>query len=281
MRTNAIIRIVIFSLVILILLAVLLGGLGIGSLVVRFTSHVTESQETIITGSSNQFSPNEIRNLNIDWVNGNITLQPGDTNVITVSESGNFPENNEMFCRQSGDTLTIQFSKTKVSMNIDFNFSKDLVITVPRDWQCEELDISSVSANIDVTDLIAEEIDLENVSGTCAFEACITDELTVETVSGNVSYNGTLNTMDCNTVSANCTLVTGSAPSNLSMDSVSGDLILELPESCGFTADIDSMSGTISSEFETTASGNRHTYGNGNCRISADTMSGDIIIQKS
>jgi DUF4097 and DUF4098 domain-containing protein YvlB len=100
-------------------------------------------------------------------------------------------------------------------------------------------------------------------------------------VSGNVSYNGTLNTMDCNTVSANCTLVTGSAPSNLSMDSVSGDLILELPESCGFTADIDSMSGTISSEFETTASGNRHTYGNGNCRISADTMSGDIIIQKS
>lgn len=271
MKTNAIVRIVIFSLIILILLGILVTGLGIGSLIDHFTSRVTEGQGTIIPGSSNQISPDGIRNLNIEWVNGSITIQPGDTNVITVSESGNFPENNEMICRQSGDTLTIQFSKAKVSMSIEFNFSKDLVITVPRNWQCEELDISSVSA----------EIDLENVSGNCTFENCSTDEMTVETVSGNVNFNGTLNTMDCNTVSANCTLATDSFPKDLSMDSVSGDLILELPEGCGFTASLDSMSGSISSEFETTASKNHHTHGDGGCRITADTMSGDIIIRKS
>ena len=281
MKTNAIIRIIILSMGILILLGILFAGLGIGSLIARWTSDVITSDETTITGGTASVSPDQVRNLNIEWVSGSITIQPGDTNVILIRESGNFPEDDHMVWHQSGNTLTVQFCKAKISMGIDFNFSKDLVITVPRNWQCEDLDISSVSAKIEVSDLITDEIDLENVSGNCTFENCNTDEMTVETVSGNVSYNGTLNVMDCNTVSANCTLVTKGTPKNLSLDSVSGDLILELPENCGFTAAIDSMSGSISSEFDTTVSKNHHTHGDGSCRITADTMSGDIIIRKS
>lgn len=281
MKTNAIIRIVILSLVILILLGVLFAGLGIGSLITRWTSDVNTSHEDVITGGTASVSPDQVRNLKIEWVSGSITLQPGDTDVILIRESGTFSEDDHMVWHQSGDTLTIQFSKAKISVGIEFNFSKDLVITVPRDWQCEDLDITSVSAKIEVFDLTAEEIDLENVSGNCTFENCTADELTLDTVSGSIAYQGILNTMECNTVSANCTLTTDSIPEELSLNSVSGDLILELPEDCGFSANIDSMSGSISSEFETTASKNHHTHGDGSCRITADTMSGDIIIRKS
>ena len=159
MKTNAIIRIIILSMVILILLGILFAGLGIGSLIARWTSDVITSDETTITGGTASVSPDQVRNLNIEWVSGSITIQPGDTNVILIRESGNFPEDDHMVWHQSGNTLTIQFSKAKISVGIEFNFSKDLVITVPRDWQCEDLDITSVSAKIEVFDLTAEEIE--------------------------------------------------------------------------------------------------------------------------
>ena len=280
MRTNAIIRIVIFSLVIFILLGILAVGLGIGMFIFRVDSGYSGTYSGT-QASSGEVSAAEVQNLNIEWVNGSITIQPGDTDTITFAETGNFSDNEQLVWQQSGNTLTIQFSKPRVSFGIEFDGSKDLVITVPQDWQCEELDINSVSAKIEVSNLTAYEIDLENVSGNCIFENCGTNELTVETVSGNVTYDGTLYTMDCSTVSANCTLKTNACPRELSLDSVSGDLILELPEECGFSASIDSMSGSISSEFESTATKDYHTHGDGSCRITADTLSGDIIIRKS
>lgn len=277
MRTNAIIRIVIFSLVILLLLGVLTIGLGIGTFIFRMGSSYTDTYSET-QSSSGEVSAAQIRNLNIEWVNGSITIQSGGTDVITFSETG---IGEQMVWKQAGDTLMIQFRKSKVPFGLSFDSSKDLVITVPPNWLCNELDINSVSAKIEVSDLTADEIDLENVSGNCTFENCSTNELTVDTVSGNVIYEGTLYTMNCNSVSANCTLTTGVQPRELSLDSVSGDLILELPEHCGFSASIDSMSGSISSEFGTTASKGHHSHGDGSCRITADTLSGDIIIRKS
>ena len=228
MRTNAIIRIVIFSLVILILLGILAVGLGIGTFAIRLGSGLSETYSST-QGSSGQVPASEVQNLNVEWVNGSITIQPGDTDEITFSETGNFSESDQMVWQHSGNTLTIQFSRPHVSIGIEFNGSKDLVITVPRNWQCDDLDINSVSAKIEVFEITATEIDLENVSGNCSFENCSADEMTVETVSGNVTYEGNLNIMDCSTVSANCTLTTDGKPSALSLDSVSGDLILELP----------------------------------------------------
>lgn len=280
MRTNAIIRIVIFSLVILILLGILFIGLGIGTFIYRWNFNGSATTNGNLS-SSGQVSASEVRNLHIEWVNGSITIQPGDTDVISFSESGIYAEDEQMVWKQSGDTLTIQFSKPQVFLGIAFNSSKDLVVLVPRDWQANDLDIESVSAKIEVSDLTASEIDLENVSGTCYFTNCTTSDLSVETVSGNVTYEGIFSTMDCSTVSANCTLNALSNPRELSLDSVSGDLILALPEDCGFTAGIDSMSGDISSDFATTASKNHHTYGDGSCHITADTVSGNIIIRKA
>ena len=280
MKTNAIIRIVIFCLLIVLLLSILVVGIGFR----RYAFHWNSGFSTAANAqqsSSGQVPASEIRNLNIEWVSGSVTVQPGDTDQIQFSESGNFSEDQQMVWYQSGDTLTIQFGRTQAFFGIHVNSDKDLVVTVPRGHVFQELEIDSVSARIDVSDQTAEEMDLENVSGNCTFENCTADELTLDTVSGSIAYQGILNTMECNTVSANCTLTTDSIPEELSLNSVSGDLILELPEDCGFSANIDSMSGSISSEFETTASKNHHTHGDGSCRITADTMSGDIIIRKS
>ena len=205
----------------------------------------------------------------------------GDTDQILFSESGNISEDLQMIWHQSGDTLTIQFCRTQGFLGIHSNISKDLVVTVPRDYAFRELDIESVSARISASGLIAEEVDLENVSGTCVFENCGAQKMTADTVSGSVTFSGSLAALQCSTVSGDCTLKAVNTPEELSLDGVSGDLILELPESCGFTAEIDSLSGTISSDFETVLSKDRRIYGDGSCRISADTTSGNMIIRKA
>ena len=280
MKTNAIIRIVIFCLLIVLLLSILVVGIGFR----RYAFHWNSGFSTAANAqqsSSGQVPASEIRNLNIEWVSGSVTVQPGDTDQIQFSESGNFSEDQQMVWYQSGDTLTIQFGRTQAFFGIHVNSDKDLVVTVPRGHVFQELEIDSVSARIDVSDQTAEEMDLENVSGTCFYQNCDTRKMTADTVSGNVTYTGRLEVLKCNTVSADCTLKAVNEPQSLTLDGVSGNLILELPADCGFTADMDSLSGTISSDFETTVSKHRHSHGEGNCQISASTTSGCIFIRKA
>ena len=57
-------------------------------------------------------------------------------------------------------------------------------------------------------------------------------------------------------------------------------MVLTLPADCGFSASMDSLSGNITTEFETTNVNGSYVYGDGSCIIDADTMSGNITIRK-
>lgn len=274
---SAIVRIVLFVILISILAPL---GFGIiysvdGSYSVGYTS----SHEGSI-------SAEDIRNIEIEWVSGSITVVPGDTDLIMWKETVYSESTKPMIFKQVGDTLHIQFSESTVQIGINLNNinnvgSKDLVITVPSDWICEELTIDSVSADVDVSNLTCKEIELSNVSGTSEFENCNADALNLETVSGGITYRGQLTTLECESVSADCEIYATNHPSSISMDGVSCDLTLYLPEDCGFTANVDSMSGDFSSNFPTTSKGGAHVYGDGSCRIESDSMSGDINIRKA
>lgn len=289
MKSSAITRIVLFSIAIVLLLGLLLVGLGIGMFTASpIYKEIISKQDTIIDGnavSSGSVPADSVRNLDIEWVSGSITIQPGDTDTIAFSEPENIPEDQKLVWKQSGDTLKIQFCKSQIhfgfSFGSAFTYSKDLVVTVPRDWNCQELDISSVSAEITATGLEAQEIDLENVSGRCVFEDCHANNVSLETVSGNITFNGTLDELGCSAVSARCTLVLSNVPRNIQLDGVSGDLDITLPEDAGFTASLDSASGSISTDFPTTVTRGTHTCGDGSCHINAGTVSGDIIIRKN
>lgn len=281
MKTNALIRIIIFSLILVILLGILVAGLGIGAFVTNVDSWV--SDVTVIGGNrgSGSVEAGQIRNLDIDWVSGSVNIQPGDTDQILFSEDADLPQGEQMVWKQSGDTLSIQFCATNFSI-FSSSRSKDLTVTVPQSWNCIDLDISTTSASVNVTGVTAEELELENVSGSCYFSGCSVEELSVNTVSGNVEYYGNLGkSAECSTVSADCTLAPANAPRELSLDSVSGNLILYLPPDCGFTASMDSVSGGISSEFFTNSQNGKHTHGDGYCRIALDSVSGDLAIHKA
>jgi len=281
MKTNAIVRIILFTLAILVLLGILLIALLIGLFAYRIDERVENTMVPVETGHTQGmvFSPAEIRNIEIEWAAGAITIQPGDTEYIEVSERGN---GNPMVVRHRGDTLQILFDDIEVYFGISIDFTKDLYITVPRDWVCGSLELEVASADLNVANLTINKVDFEGASGECTFVDCTVGNLDVDTASGDISFVGSLNTLDCDAASADCQLDLKNHPSRIDMDTASGDLLLWLPADCGFTLIMDALSGRFTTDFSTNITGdNRHTSGDGSCVIDIDAMSGSVSILKN
>ncbi len=285
MKSKAIIRIVIFSFLILLFLSLLTSGIVFGSLHKNFSFsfHTSYLNDGTIS-SSGTLSAQDVRDIEIRWFDGSVTVQTGDTDTITFSETETNTPEDTMVWKLSNGKLILQYSQPKKVLWFSVGYTserqKDLVITVPRDWYGGKFEIDSVLSRIDVSQISAQKMELDTVSGTCAIRNCTLNELSIDTVSGNVDFSGKLNILNCDTVSADCTAILTDKPRQIEMDSVSGDLSLTLPADTGFTVELDSVSGSLSSDFSTTTKGDRYYCGDGSCKIDADTVSGDIQIYK-
>ena len=283
MRTNAIVRIVLYSLAILVLVSILAGALLLKTFIVDTDwGTVFTSENTGTVASVGSVSANEIRNIQVEWAAGTITLEPGDVTEITFSETSGLAEEDRLIWSQKGDKLLIQFVK-QYSIEL-FNsistVSKDLKITVPRDWICNELEIDAASAEVHVSQMTINEVDFDGASGICTFSDCHVTKMDVDTASGDIRYSGTLSELDCDAASATCTLQVTNCPRRIDADMMSGDLRLTLPESCGFTVKMEALSSNFTSDFPTTTQNGRYIYGGGNCVITVSAISGDVIIYK-
>ncbi len=284
MKTNAIIRIVIFSLVILLLLGVLLAGLGIGMFILDFDSGYSTSTEAFTSGGGT-IDPddieNKIENIDVEWASGSVLIYPADVEAIEIHEAGNISEGQEMVYAINEKTLKIHYSKPSIKIGFFSTPKKDLTIVVPNGWLCDKLSIDAASADISLRNFEGITVDIDTASGDNSFQNCSISNVDIDTASGDVSYVGHVTDLDCDSASADITAVLTSLPNSVSIDTASGDLDLTLPESNnGFSVKIDSLSGKFTSEFETTMRGDAYIYKNGTCDIEIDGASGDITIRK-
>lgn len=275
MKTNAIVRIVIYLLVILLLVGLLVAGLGFG----QFAFHFGIPSGSYITGSGSA-NASEIRNLKIEWAAGSIKILPSDTDQITFSEEGNAGEDGRMVYDIDGSTLTIRCTKPGFRIGFFSNPVKNLTVCVPSDWQCSRLEVNAASADLDVENLTTDEMKINTASGECDFQSCTVGDLNISTASGSIRYTGTLDTLDCDAASASVTAVFDNVPKSIDMDSASGALDITLPSDCSFRVTMDTMSGRFHSDFPTESTGKAYTCGTGGCRIDVDSMSGDVTIRK-
>lgn len=289
MKTNAIVRIVLLSVAIVLLLGILLAGVGLRIYSVNFAGSVENHSgdldlEVMQVDLAGAVSAEEVRSISVDWVSGTVTLLPGDVEEITFSETAVEDERDKLTWKLDGSTLKIQYCRDRFSFpSFGINLStpsKDLVITVPRDWVCDTLEIDCASASVNIHEMTIREVDFDGASGKCSFYDCAVEELDLDTASGDVAFTGTLDSLDCDAASASCDIIVANIPRKIDIDTASGDLDLTLPEDCGFTCELDSMSGDFVSDFETTSSNGHHVYGDGSCRITVSAMSGDVTIRK-
>ncbi len=275
MRRNAIARIIIFSILILVLLWALLAGLGFS----LFTANVTSDSYTM-TEDAVVYDPSTVTKLEIQWVAGDVHVKTGNTDQIHIYEEYH-GSTEAMRVNHSGSTLKIQFQKATWGIGAFHTSEKDLTVIIPEDWHCQRLDIETVSGHVIVENLIVQTLDVESISAKCTLSGCYADRASLSTVSGNVSYQGSLNTFKCDSVSARCDLTLTAKASQIDVESVSGSIYLHVAEDFGFTLDLDTASGSFHSQYDTAQQNGRHVYGDGACQIDASTISGSVHIKEA
>lgn len=283
MKRNAIIRVIGWSVTLVVLLSLLVGGL------VYFLPYPKQTAEevdaTVFPAElSTDFlnygtSAGDIREIEIDWVSGEIQIIPTGTDHIQVNETAAHANTKAMLCRKDGDTLKISFCKGELA-SLKGIGPKDLTIQVPKGWACRKLEIDAASPKISVQGLTADEVDLDTVGGESRFDSCTLGKLDADTASGNLYLTGTLENLEYDSASGSVEAELDNVPSKISMDTASGSLSLKLPKGAGFAVALDSLSGKLDSDFPTTLDGGRYLCGDGACKIEMESMSGGVTVNQ-
>ena len=246
---------------------------------------VTIPPETESTGYGVSLDASNIRDMQIEWAAGTITIQPMDIPEIRIQEEGPRQDGEPMLWNVRNDKLYIQYSeKMGHSFGMGLTFGKeeykDLTIQVPLDWQCDSMEIDAAAASLEISSLTIREMEFNGASGTCVFDQCIVDKLDLDTASGDVRFTGSLQQLDCDAASANIVLELTNVPGSIDLDTASGDLDITLPGYAGFQVTLESLSGRFESDFDAVSRNGTYIWGDGKCRIDVDAMSGDVIVRK-
>lgn len=277
MKRNAIVRIVLFSILAITFSMILIGGIGwrqygLPGMVVK-----KSSDAPVVIGTN--FPAKGVDRLQIDWVAGSVYISTADTDVISVEESiatGDEP----MVLKKDGSTLYVEYSKNETLFSLGSTTSKDLYVTVPMGWYCKELEIASASADTYLQDLTGKKLDIETASGKHAIENCTFDTVEMDSASGNLVYSGIAYEIDVDSASAGAEVTVLNVPKSIKLNSASGDLHLTLPRGCGFTLDKSTLSGSCTTEQATTEHNGKLIHGDGSCKIKVNGLSSSVRIQE-
>ena len=287
------------TLAILLILAMCGGLLFSCGANTPFSLYTYENAAQYTAGGGTLYTRDEIvRQLDIDWRSGSVTIGLHDEDYISITED-NAPalgSGNALHYWLDGDTLRIRFAKSGCLGTASLR-DKDLTLLLPRDTALRRLSIETVSADISLQDITADDFDLESVSGNMELlDVYFSDEMDAEAVSGNIrisaagnvgsldieTTSGTISaaaqsfdSIDLSSVSGRITAETGSLRWESSLESVSGDIEFYLPDD-GFTARISTLSGTVHSDFPCSKADNIYICGSGGPELDIETVSGNV-----
>ena len=240
---------------------------------------------TIAYGNEDQYSvgagsiPAEgISRVEIYWQAGSVTVEQGEGEAITLTESETEEEKYELRYLVEGDQLTIRFAKAGIYRSLP---SKDLTITLP--GALGDLVVDTVSASVEIPVLPIQGISLDTVSGKCTVAGDPT-VLEWESVSGELTFTGSAMEIQGDSVSGSAAFHLTETPSRFTCDTVSGDVSLTIPGERSFEAKLNTTSGDLRCDLPTQTVGkNTLSYeANGDAAaFTVDTVSGDFIIQQS
>jgi DUF4097 and DUF4098 domain-containing protein YvlB len=140
-------------------------------------------------------------------------------------------------------------------------------------------ELDSVSGQITCVDIACDELELSSTSGSIECDNCTADKLQLNNVSGSMRVEGDFSEVQIDTVSGSAKVDSRTAPKEISGDSVSGKITVILPEGAGFTAKLDTVSGSLSCEFPGTLSDKKIVSGDGSGNYRFDSVSGGISIE--
>ncbi len=243
------------------------------------TGHTTQ-----MLGNAN-VNVDGIKNIEIDWAAGSVSVAVGEGDQIQLIETSNglLSKAQTMRWLVAGDTLKIDYGSGWSCMSLA---SKHLEVRVPnalaknigvlsidgvsgdyavKEVSCDTLQVQLASGKLDAQSVQARQLDLDAASGTMRVGGVFADSIRASVASGRAEVT-------CDNV----------CPKAIKADMASGNVMLAIPDNPGFTARVDKMSGSFSSDFELTMQGDRHyLYKNGEASFDFDMASGSLTLRKS
>ncbi len=196
--------------------------------------------------------------VNVSNIAGSVTVTGWTRNAVEVT--GTLGRNvEELVFERNKDKVTI---KVKVPRRGGRGIDSDLHISVP---QGSSIDVSGVSADISVTDVMGEQR-LHTVSGDVSTESAGSD-VTAESVSGDVEIDGDKSDTETTaiTVSGDVTLFRVSG--TVSAESVTGEVIVD--EGSFSRVELSVVNGELLFRAELRQDG----------KLSAETVNGDVDVE--
>ena len=166
--------------------ALLLAGCGKG----HGEEFLYDRPENYTSGSASLTQP--VKRLEIDWLAGSVHLEAGDTAELSFEESAGRTLSEELTVHWwlEGDTLHIKFCASgRWTLG---GLQKDLTVTLPRNLTLEEVEITTVSAEIQAPELSARAVKWNTTSGDMTAQLFDTADTHLDTVPG-----GTLGAPPC------------------------------------------------------------------------------------
>ncbi len=312
MKKSARNRIILWSVISALLICVLVAGIFTMSRFPVFGINYNNIDFSNYKSGNAEFDKDSVTDFDIDWASGSVTLKEGSGDKITISEEGT--SDNKMQYRLDDDgTLKICHSKKVFWLFGGNTDQKDLTVTVPKNKGIDKLTVSTASADVSI-DLSSAILNLKinTASGDIELENTGGSKLNVDSASGDVTAKGcSFADIDVSTVSGDSEIHTDVSCEKFSTNSVSGnvdayfdDLYIDgktaslrikkidcdtvsgyarifLSENIeGFEANLDTVSGGKTTEFDCFERDGRLIYGNGRIDIEIDTVSGYMEINK-
>lgn len=245
--------------------------------------------ETIET----DYSEDSVKSVKVDVVSASVRMSVGSGSRVVVKITTNLPEERRPVAKLDGSTLTVKTPKNVVN---NFNFGQyktSVEIMVPSSFNTSsratsrDIKMENVSGSIQIEKITAGSFEVDVVSGSIKLTDIEADSVDTDSVSGSTTIEGKFRKFDVDSVSGSVHIKTSEmVDSKSSANTISGSVEISIPENKGFTLDYSSVSGTTKNDFtgfksdRKTKSGTNE-YKNGGVKISAETISGSIHVEKN
>ncbi len=279
-KRNAIIRLVIWSVVLVLLTGTLVVGLvgvpfKIDKLNLSISNQYFFDEKNYNRGGGDIDAA--IHCLEVEWISGRVTVQPHEGATVRLEETDGLPGDEQLRWKVEDGILRIFPRKAFRFLGPISLPEKNLNIYLPQGMVPEELEITTVSGNITLQQFSCIDAGIETVSGNIDILGCDITDLECESVSGDAGFNGTLQRLDWGSVSGNAEITTATMPARIRSDAVSGDITVTITDGPGFTVETEKVSGDFNCDFPLL---NARRYGDGSADYRFESVSGNIYLKK-
>ena len=249
MKRNAIARIIIYSLLTLVLTVILIVGMAPKFWMGQFASGDNVPKEG--------WAPETIRRLEIDWAAGNITIRKNaHNNCISFNEMG--PDGCWYHMDYECDEYTLQISYG-AKFTVGKSVEKDLIIEVPANWTCDELELNAAGVIVNIEDVDVHTLELGGAG-------C------------RLNYYGHITNLDVDGAGAEMIVNCTGRPKQVDLDGMGCKLELNLPNACGFSVITNGLGCTLNTSLPLVVEDGRKVYGDKACKISVNGLGCEIAI---